>query len=133
MYGILTYIYHSNQLNVKYTIHGWYGIISGSPAISRKITARRNRMTNVVVFGSREIRGRKWPNFVDPDDINHHPMTDPWDERYILPTSLPQKYQAMHVNNSKYTSPIDPLSMNFSGFFGVDSHYKSPDLPLGHL
>ena len=27
MYGIFTYIYHKNQLNVaKYTIHGWYGI-----------------------------------------------------------------------------------------------------------
>ena len=26
MYGIFTYIYHKNQLNVgKYTIHGWYG------------------------------------------------------------------------------------------------------------
>ena len=26
MFGILTYIYHKNQLNVgKYTIHGWYG------------------------------------------------------------------------------------------------------------
>ena len=27
MYGIFTYIYHKNQLNVgKYTMHGWYGI-----------------------------------------------------------------------------------------------------------
>ena len=27
MYGIFTYIYHQNQLNVgKYTIHGWYGL-----------------------------------------------------------------------------------------------------------
>ena len=26
MYGIFTYIYHTNQLNVgTYTIHGWYG------------------------------------------------------------------------------------------------------------
>ena len=26
MYGIFTYMYHKNQLNVgKYTIHGWYG------------------------------------------------------------------------------------------------------------
>ena len=26
LYGIFTYIYHKNQLNVgKYTIHGWYG------------------------------------------------------------------------------------------------------------
>ena len=26
MYGIFTYFYHKNQLNVgKYTIHGWYG------------------------------------------------------------------------------------------------------------
>ena len=28
MYGIFTYIYHTNQLNVgKYTIHGSYGIL----------------------------------------------------------------------------------------------------------
>ena len=27
MYGIFTYIYHEDQLNVgKYTIHGWYGL-----------------------------------------------------------------------------------------------------------
>ena len=29
MYGIFTYIYHKNSLNVgKYTIHGWYGLWS---------------------------------------------------------------------------------------------------------
>ena len=28
MYGIFTYIYHTNQPNVgKYTIHGWYGVL----------------------------------------------------------------------------------------------------------
>ena len=27
MYGIFTYMYHKNRLNVgKYTIHGWYGL-----------------------------------------------------------------------------------------------------------
>jgi len=28
MYGVFTYIYHKNKLNVeKYTIHGWYGYL----------------------------------------------------------------------------------------------------------
>jgi len=42
MFGIVTYIYHKNQLNVsKYTIHGWYGIAfnggKGIPGVVLKV------------------------------------------------------------------------------------------------
>jgi len=46
MYGIFTYIYHENQLNVgKYNIHGWYGIWNLGPE------QRRSTIHHILTLG----------------------------------------------------------------------------------
>jgi len=68
MYGIFTYSYHKNQLNVgKYTIHGWYG--SGKlnpknpdPDPSRKIVGLmvENSHPQVYKKGNPGFLGHIW-------------------------------------------------------------------------
>ena len=40
-----------------------------------------------------------------------HPMTDPWDERYIYLHG----WLIFMVNVGKYTSPMDPIVVSFRG------------------
>ena len=41
MYGIFTYIYHTNQPNVgKYTMHGWYGLGESSDMETSEFSCR---------------------------------------------------------------------------------------------
>ena len=63
MYGIFTYIYHKNQLNVgKYTIHGWYGSEPPSKVfqILQTLKWSVNRQVTPLVGGARKGPQKIW-------------------------------------------------------------------------
>ena len=74
MYGIITYIYHTNQPNVgTYTIHGSYGLLNHHLGVPNRRELVAMKLAQILPFKKTPTRGNQAPKL----DSESTPPTKP--------------------------------------------------------